>query len=96
MPDEKILAVYEQVRNRYSFFDYWKKTIERDQIVNSNVLSDYLMMGELSLNGALQPIKGVLAMAIYEKEAGLSIKDLKEINRRGIKVILINNLFQFK
>jgi magnesium chelatase family protein len=42
-----------------------------DQIVNSNVLSDYLMMGELSLNGALQPIKGVLAMAIYAKEAGL-------------------------
>jgi magnesium chelatase family protein len=29
------------------------------------------MMGELSLNGALQPIKGVLAMAIYAKEAGL-------------------------
>ena len=42
-----------------------------DQIVNSTVLSDYLMMGELSLNGGLQPIKGVLAMAIYAKEAGL-------------------------
>jgi magnesium chelatase family protein len=42
-----------------------------DQIVNSKVLTDYLMMGELSLNGALQPIKGVLAMAIYAKEAGL-------------------------
>ena len=41
------------------------------QIVNSKVLTDYLMMGELSLNGALQPIKGVLAMAIYAKEAGL-------------------------
>ena len=42
-----------------------------DQIVNSTVLTHYLMMGELSLNGALQPIKGVLAMAIYAKEAGL-------------------------
>ena len=42
-----------------------------DQIVNSNVLKSYLMMGELSLNGAIQPIKGVLAMAIYAKEAGL-------------------------
>ena len=42
-----------------------------DQIVNSSVLTQYLMMGELSLNGALQPIKGVLAMAIYAKEAGL-------------------------
>jgi len=36
MTDEKILAVYKQVRNRYSFFDYWNKTIETDQIVNSN------------------------------------------------------------
>jgi len=42
-----------------------------DQIVNSSVLTQYLMMGELSLNGAIQPIKGVLAMAIYAKEAGL-------------------------
>jgi magnesium chelatase family protein len=42
-----------------------------DQIVNSMVLTQYLMMGELSLNGAIQPIKGVLAMAIYAKEAGL-------------------------
>jgi magnesium chelatase family protein len=42
-----------------------------DQIVNSTVLTNFLMMGELSLNGALQPIKGVLAMAIYAKEAGL-------------------------
>jgi magnesium chelatase family protein len=42
-----------------------------DQIVNSTVLTHYLMMGELSLNGAIQPIKGVLAMAIYAKEAGL-------------------------
>jgi hypothetical protein len=26
----------------------------------------------------------------------LQNEDLKEINRRGVKVILINNLFQFK
>ena len=42
-----------------------------DQIINSTVLTQFLMMGELSLNGAIQPIKGVLAMAIYAKEAGL-------------------------
>ena len=36
MTDEKILAVYEQVRNRYSFFDYWNKKFETDQIANSN------------------------------------------------------------
>ena len=43
-----------------------------DQILNSTVLTQFLMMGELSLNGAIQPIKGVLAMAIYAKEAGLN------------------------
>jgi hypothetical protein len=26
----------------------------------------------------------------------LQIEDLKEINRRGVKVILINNIFQWK
>ena len=71
-----------------------------DQIVNSNVLSDYLMMGELSLNGALQPIKGVLAMAIYAKEAGLSGLIIPTINAseasliEGLKVFAFDHLTQ--
>ena len=69
-----------------------------DQIVNSNVLSDYLMMGELSLNGALQPIKGVLAMAIYAKEAGLAGLIIPSINAaeasliEGLKVYAFDHL----
>ena len=31
MTDEKILAVYQQVRSRYDFFDYWKAVTETDQ-----------------------------------------------------------------
>ena len=31
MTDEKILAVYQQVRSRYNFFDYWEKVITTDQ-----------------------------------------------------------------
>jgi hypothetical protein len=27
MTDEKILAVYQQVRSRYNFFDYWEKVL---------------------------------------------------------------------
>jgi magnesium chelatase family protein len=69
-----------------------------DQIVNSTVLSDYLMMGELSLNGALQPIKGVLAMAIYAKEAGLAGLIIPSINAaeasliEGLKVYAFDHL----
>jgi magnesium chelatase family protein len=71
-----------------------------DQIVNSNILSDYLMMGELSLNGALQPIKGVLAMAIYAKEAGLAGLIIPTINAseasliEGLKVYAFDHLTQ--
>ena len=69
-----------------------------DQIINSPVLSDYLMMGELSLNGALQPIKGVLAMAIYAKEAGLAGLIIPSINAaeasliEGLKVYAFDHL----
>lgn len=69
-----------------------------DQIVNSSVLTEYLMMGELSLNGALQPIKGVLAMAIYAKEAGLAGLIIPSINAaeasliEGLKVYAFDHL----
>jgi len=69
-----------------------------DQIVHSNVLSRYLMMGELSLNGALQPIKGVLAMAIYAKEAGLDGLIIPSLNAveasliEGLKVYAFDHL----
>ena len=69
-----------------------------DQIVNSAVLTRYLMMGELSLNGALQPIKGVLAMAIYAKEAGLDGLIIPSLNAaeasliEGLKVYAFDHL----
>ena len=71
-----------------------------DQIVNSNVLTQFLMMGELSLNGAIQPIKGVLAMAIYAKEAGLDgliipTKNAAEASLiEGLKVYAFDHLTQ--
>jgi magnesium chelatase family protein len=69
-----------------------------DQIVHSNVLTRYLMMGELSLNGALQHIKGVLAMAIYAKEAGLDGLIIPSLNAaeasliEGLKVYAFDHL----
>lgn len=69
-----------------------------DQIVHSIVLTQYLMMGELSLNGELQPIKGVLAMAIYAKEAGLDGLIIPKTNAQeaslieGLKVFAFDHL----
>jgi magnesium chelatase family protein len=67
-----------------------------DQILHSTVLSNYLMMGELSLNGALQPIKGVLAMAIYAKEAGLDGVILPKINAPEASLIDGLKVFAFE
>ncbi|MFD2098468.1 YifB family Mg chelatase-like AAA ATPase [Flagellimonas iocasae] len=38
--------------------------------INSEEIGDYLIMGELSLDGSLQPIKGALPIAIKAKEEG--------------------------
>ena len=41
-----------------------------DEQVSSEKLSKYLIMGELSLDGSLQPIKGILPIAINAVEEG--------------------------
>ncbi len=66
-----------------------------EQIIQSTVLTNYLMMGELSLGGALQPIKGVLAMAIYAKEAGLEGIIIPKINAPEASLIEGLNVFGF-
>ena len=38
--------------------------------INHDSISDYIIMGELSLDGSLQPIKGALPIAIKAKEEG--------------------------
>jgi len=35
MNDEKILEVYQRVRSRYNFFNYWKATIEADEAMSA-------------------------------------------------------------
>ena len=40
------------------------------ELIKSDKLSDYLMMGELSLDGNILPIKGALPIAIMAKENG--------------------------
>ena len=59
------------------------------QIEPDNV-SDYLMMGELSLDGSLQPIKGALPIAIEAREKGFKGFILPEVNAR--EAAIVNNL----
>lgn len=70
------------------------------QINNDELLKKYIIMGELSLDGSLQPIKGVLPIAIKAREEGfegfiLPAKNAKEaavVN--NLKVYGIENIKQ--
>jgi len=39
--------------------------------IESDMLTEYMLMGELSLDGGLNPVRGALPMALKAKEAGL-------------------------
>lgn len=58
--------------------------------IDSARLSQYMMMGELSLDGSLQPIKGVLPIAIKAREEGYKGFILPRQNAREAAVV--NNL----
>ncbi len=63
-----------------------------------DILEDYLIMGELSLDGGLQPIKGVLPIALQAKAEGFKGFILPEKNAEeaavveGLEVYGANNL----
>lgn len=40
------------------------------QIISQNIISKYLVLGELSLDGRIKPVKGSLPMALAAKNAG--------------------------
>ncbi len=66
--------------------------------INSENISDYIIMGELSLDGSLQPIKGALPIAIEAREKGFkgfilpkqNVKEAAIVN--NIKVYGVNNI----
>jgi len=63
-------------------------------------ISEYLIMGELSLDGGLQPIRGALPIAIQAKKEGFKGFILPEQNAReaaivsGLEVYGVNNIKQ--
>lgn len=70
-----------------------------EQIESKNV-GNYIIMGELSLDGSLQPIKGALPIAIEAKKKGFKGFILPEQNAReaaivsGLEIFGVNNIGQ--
>jgi magnesium chelatase family protein len=68
--------------------------------IKAENIANYIIMGELSLDGSLQPIKGALSIAIKAKEEGFSgimlpIQNVKEAAIvEGIDVYGIENVLQ--
>lgn len=60
------------------------------EMVKLDKLADYLIMGELSLDGGLQPIKGALPIAILARELGFKGMIVPQQNAREAAVV--NNL----
>lgn len=58
--------------------------------LDASRLSQFMLMGELSLDGSLQPIKGVLPIAIKAREEGFKGLILPKANAREAAVV--NNL----
>ncbi|QAA82968.1 ATP-binding protein [Aequorivita sp. H23M31] len=57
------------------------------QIEEKNPLSEYIIMGELSLDGNLQPIRGALPIAIKAKEEGFKGFILPNQNAREAAIV---------
>lgn len=72
--------------------------IATEQIEEKNPLSEYIIMGELSLDGNLQPIRGALPISIKAREEGFKGFILPKQNAReaaivqGIDVYGIENI----
>ncbi len=58
--------------------------------LETNSLVDYVIMGELSLDGSVQPIKGVLPIAIQAREEGF--KGLLVPKQNAREAAVVNNL----
>ncbi|MGY0426076.1 MAG: YifB family Mg chelatase-like AAA ATPase, partial [Polaribacter sp.] len=57
-----------------------------NQIKSTNI-NEYIMMGELSLDGSLQPIRGVLPMAIKAREEGFKYFILPKKNAKEAAIV---------
>lgn len=64
-----------------------------DQLANPERLEDYLIMGELSLDGSVQPIKGALPIAIQTRKEGLKGLIVPKQNAREAGMVAQLNVY---
>ena len=64
-----------------------------NQIDNPDVLKDYVMMGELSLDGEIKPIKGALPIAIQARKDGFKGLIVPKANAR--EAGMVNNVLVY-
>jgi magnesium chelatase family protein len=64
-----------------------------NQLENEDILKDYVIMGELSLDGSIQPIKGALPIAIQARKDGFKGLIIPKQNAR--EAAMVNNLQVF-
>lgn len=64
--------------------------LSASEAIKSNRLNDYVIMGELSLDGTILPIKGTLPIAIMAREMGY--KGLIVPKENGREAAVVNNL----
>ncbi|MEZ4686767.1 MAG: YifB family Mg chelatase-like AAA ATPase [Bacteroidia bacterium] len=58
-----------------------------DEQIPFELMEEYLIMGELSLDGSLRPVKGVLPIAVKAREMGLKGFMLPEQNAREAAIV---------
>jgi magnesium chelatase family protein len=66
------------------------------RIIPQDIISRYLIMGELSLDGRIKPVRGSLAMALAAKEAGYSGIIVPFDNGREASVVKQISVFPVK
>jgi magnesium chelatase family protein len=64
--------------------------------IKSTKVGDYVIMGELSLDGGLQPIKGVLPIALNAREQGIKGIILPEQNAKEAAIVSGLNVYGIK
>ena len=55
-----------------------------NETIKADLVGQYMMMGELSLDGTLKPVKGVLPIAILAREKGYKGYRLRRGSSRGV------------
>ncbi len=67
--------------------------VATEQIEEQNPLSEYIIMGELSLDGNLQPIRGALPISLKAKEEGFKGFILPKQNAKEAAIVEGINVF---